>query len=113
MKLVYHKNLSPKKWFSYSISEQMANIGSEVFRTISWRKKDKKLSQLAFERSLELFDITIEDPKNLSVKNKEILRAREMWCDFIFGDNQYKQTDKLWQNYFYAFNFAARLERVK
>lgn len=105
-----HKDLTQEEWFEFSIFEQMANIGSEVFRALAWQNKNADYSQKAFERSLELFDLTIEDPKN-KTRLKEILRARELWCDFIVGDNQYKQTDKMWQNYFYAFNWAARLGR--
>jgi len=108
MKIVYHKGLTAKKWFSKSIFEQMANIGSEVFRTISWRDKDKKYSKMAFERCLELIDFTAADPKNKN-RLKEILRVRETLVDYFIGDNIYKSSDKLWQNYFYAFNYAARI----
>ncbi|MCL5795080.1 MAG: hypothetical protein M1338_01865 [Patescibacteria group bacterium] len=107
MKIVYHKGLTANNWFSKNIFEQMANVGSEVERTISWRKKDAKYSQLAFERCLELLDLTISDPKN-KPQLKELLRARELWADYILGDNQYNQNDRMWQNYFYAFNYAAR-----
>ena len=34
-----HKELASGKWFVLSFFEQMANIGSEIERTISWRKK--------------------------------------------------------------------------
>lgn len=54
----YHKDLTSSRWNKFSLMEQMANIGSEVFRAISWRTKDHKLSQLSFERALELFDLT-------------------------------------------------------
>lgn len=102
-----HKNLTPQKWAEYSIHEQMANIGSEVHRTIAWRNKNSQYAQMAFERSLELFDLTVVDPKNRN-HLKEILRARELWCDYIFGDNQYHQNDEMWEKYFHAFNYAAR-----
>ncbi|OGX48737.1 MAG: hypothetical protein A2216_01145 [Omnitrophica WOR_2 bacterium RIFOXYA2_FULL_45_12] len=102
-----HKDLAGGRWFEFSLLEQMANIGSEIFRTISWRDKNKDYQQKAFERSLELFDFTVLDPKNRK-RLKEILRARELWADYIYGGNQYNQTDILWQNYFYAFNRPAR-----
>ena len=104
----FHQDLSPKRWFKMSIFEQMANIGSDIFRTISWREKNKDLSQKAFARALELIDLTVDDPKNKN-RLKEILRMREALCDFFVGDNQYHSTDKCWQNYFYSFNYAARL----
>lgn len=102
-----HRNLSTGRWFELSFYEQMANIGSEIFRTISWGKKNKEYSQKAFERSLELFDLAVMDPKNKK-RLKEILRCRELWADYIYGGNQYKQNDAMWQNYFYAFNWAAK-----
>ena len=104
-----HKDLAGGRWFELSFVEQMANIGSEVFRAISWRDKNKDVSQQAFERSLELFDLTAMDPKNKK-RLKEILRSRELWVDYIYCANQYRQNDAVWQNYFYAFNYAARVK---
>lgn len=108
MKLAYHKNLSKNKWFSMSLAEQMANIGSEVERTIIWKnKKDKEYSRLAFERGLELVDITRLDPKNRD-RLGELCRMREILVDWFY-DNQYHSSDKSWQNYFLAFNHLARI----
>lgn len=108
MKIIYHKGLTKKQWFSKSIFEQMANIGSEVERTIIWREKDKKYSLLALERCLELIDLTAADPKN-RYRLKEILRSREALVDYFIGRNEYGSSDELWRNYFYGFNYAARL----
>jgi len=105
---IYHKQMANGAWRKFSLVEQMANIGSEVFRTISWREKDQKYSKMAFERCLELIDLTVADPKNRS-RLKEILRVRECLADYFFGDNIYYSTDKLWQNYFYGFNYATRI----
>lgn len=108
MNIIFHKGLSEKSWFSQSIFNQMANIGSEVFRFLKWRKKSKKDSQLAFERALELFDLTMADPKN-KVRLKEIARTREVLVDFDYT-NIYSSTEDDFMNYFYAFNYAARLK---
>ena len=105
---IYHPQMANGGWQKYSLVEQMANIGSEVFRAISWRKKDQELSQSAFGRSLELFDLTIADPKNKK-RLKEICRARELWADYFVGDNQYHFTSDWWQKYFYQFNWVARI----
>lgn len=109
MTIVFHKGLTTKKWFSMNIFEQMANIGSEVFRMLKWRKKDAKNSNLAFERALELIDLSLCDPKN-KIHSKEIARTREVLVDYTFS-NEYKSTDKFFENYFYSFNYAARLGR--
>ncbi len=91
--------------------EQMANIGSEVERAIKWKNKNNiEYSRMAFERALELLDFTVSDPKNRK-RLRELLRMREILADYFAFDNEYKSTDKSWQNYFYAFNWAARINK--
>jgi len=64
MKII-KKDLVIGRWKELDLVTQMANIGSEVERTISWRDKgNKPYSQKAFYRSLELIDLTIESPEN-------------------------------------------------
>jgi len=108
-----HKNLASGRWHELTFFEQMANIGSEVERTISWKKKNNsEYSKMAFERALELLDLTLRDPKNkTSSRLKELTRLYETLVDYFMYDNQYGSSDKLWHNYFYAFNYAARLNR--
>ncbi len=103
-----HKELALGRWQNLSFFEQMANIGSEIERTIKWKNKGNKLySDQAFQRALELLDLTIADKKN-ELRLRELLRVREILADYFFFNNEYKSTDKAWQNYFYAFTFAAR-----
>ena len=88
--------------------EQLANVGSEVYRTINWRNKDNlDYSNKAFERALELLDFTITDPKNRS-RLKELTRVRECLVDYFMYDNIYGSSDEKWEKYFYAFAYAAR-----
>lgn len=108
--IMHHKTLTLEKWNAFSFVEQMANVGSEIHRTISWREKDSHLSSLAFERALELLDITIADPKNKS-KLKELCRLRELAADYFFGQNEYNSDDAFFEKYFYNFNYAARIGR--
>jgi len=37
-----HKKLAAGRWEKLTFFEQMANIGSEVGRSIKWKKKTKK-----------------------------------------------------------------------
>lgn len=106
----YHKDLIESgRWFKLSFFEQMANVGSEVGRTIKWKNKgNEEYSRLAFERALELLDFTIEDSRNKK-RLRELTRVRECLADYFVFDNEYKSTDKSWQNYFHPFNFAARI----
>lgn len=104
---IFHKEMM-SRWNKLSIFEQMANIGAEVGRTISWRKKDnREMSRNALYRALELIDFSVDDSKN---KNslKEILRMREILVDYFMGDNIYHSTDQAWEKYFYYFNLVAR-----
>jgi hypothetical protein len=102
-----HQELAGGKWNAISFFEQMANIGSEIGRTMAWRSKNTPYSQQAFDRALELLDLTINDSKNAG-RLKELLRVREILIDYFQCDNQYGSNDTLWENYFYCFNYAAR-----
>ncbi|MFH0876655.1 MAG: hypothetical protein V1863_00340 [Candidatus Omnitrophota bacterium] len=104
-----HQELAKGRWFEFSLVEQLANVGSEVERTINWRNKgNHQYSRLAFERALELLSLTIDDPKN-KARLKEPTRLYELLVDYFAGDNLYASSDKLWRNYFLAFAYAARL----
>jgi hypothetical protein len=110
--MIIHKQLASGRWFKLSLVEQLANIGSEVERTIIWKDKDINLSNKAFERALELLDLTISDPKNKK-RLKEVLRVREALADYFVFDNEYNSTDEQWQKYFYNFNYAVAIRKGK
>ena len=98
-----HKELANGRWNTFTFFMQMANIGSEVLRSLRWKEKDKINSQLAAERALELLDLTMDDPKNhTSGRSKELWRLREFMADSLFFNNEYKSTLKSWENYFNA-----------
>ena len=106
-----HKTLAAGRWNLLSFAEQMANIGSEIERTISWKKKGRlEISGRAFERALELLDLTVADPKNQS-RLRELLRVREAVSDHFVFDNSYQSTHESWQRYFGSFLTAARGRR--
>ncbi|MBN2318246.1 MAG: hypothetical protein JXR49_04180 [Acidobacteria bacterium] len=106
-----HQELAAGRWTRLSFAEQMANVGSEVERTISWKNKGRlEFSQRAFERALELLDLTISDIKNRR-RLKELLRVRESLADHFFFDNSYKSSPESWQRYFHSFMIAARGKR--
>ena len=103
-----HKGLAAGRWEKLSLAEQMANIGSEIERALIWKSKDNVLySQKAFERALELIDLTLENTKSFA-RLKEIARLREATVDYFFGTNQFRSTERLWRNYFSPFTYAAR-----
>ncbi len=106
-----HKDLAAGLWQKLSFVEQMANIGSEVERALAWKAKNNaEYSQKAFERALELIDLSLESVKGFS-RLKELARVREAFVDFFDGRNEFKTTEKLWRNYFLNFAFAARRDK--
>ncbi len=137
-----HKQLAEGRWFKFTLAEQLANVGSEVERTILWKNKpnpplktedigvgflrdvsappnslirnrnknNRDYSNKAFERALELLDLTVEDAKN-KFRLKEILRLREALVDYFVFDNEFSSSDELWRKYFLPFNFVVRRNR--
>ena len=104
-----HKDLAAGAWDKLSLVEQMANIGSEVERALNWRiKKNSDYSEKAFERALELIDLTLDSPGKHYASLKEIARVRETLVDYFFGVNQFISSEKSLRNYFISFTYAAR-----
>ena len=107
-----HKNLAEGRWAQMPLSEQMANIGSEVSRALHWTKKNnEKYCQKAIVRALELISLTLD---TVSVKShiRELTRLRELLIDYFYGSNQFSSSEVLWQKYFDHFNYAARGKNI-
>jgi len=103
-----HRDLAAGRWKDLPLLERMANIGGEVERAIGWRAKDNiEYSRKAFERALELIDLTLESsPKRSHLR--EIARMREALVDYFFGANEFKSTESSWRKYFSHFTCAVR-----
>lgn len=105
----WHKNLVDGKWHRMTLDEQMGNIGSEVDRSLKWhRKGDIQKRDDAVARALELFSLSMTDPKNVATHGYEIARAKEVFLDYIFGDQQYGYTEQDFENYYMFFALRAR-----
>ena len=103
-----------ERWREFNALEQMGNIGSEVYRAFSWQKRgDEEHGQQALAVTLELFDLTLADPRWSKIRGrlKEIGRARELVCDFFLGENQYNETGEKLMKYFDEFALAARKDK--
>ena len=109
--MTMHKDLAAGQWFQLSFCEQMANVGSEIERALSWRSKGRSdFSGRAFERALELLDLSVADGKN-RLRLGEILRVREALVDHFVFENSYQSTADSWRRYFGAFLQAVRGSR--
>lgn len=103
---IQHKELYNGRWSRMSFLEQMANIGSEVYRANNWKNKgNDEYAKEAFFRSLELFDLT-KDSKLTKPQLKELCRMREIWVDYFYYDNDYKYTEESINNYFMYLTIA-------
>lgn len=107
-----HTGLASGRWQQLSICEQLGNIGSDIARALRAREQgSKEREDAALDRALELFDLTISDPKNHGPRLRELCRAREVVCDFFFGENEYGSTPDSLDRYFLTFALAARLDK--
>jgi hypothetical protein len=106
-----HKQLALGRWKQFSFAEQMGNIGSEIERAIRWKEKgNPEYSNLAFERVLELIDLTIANVKT-GPRLRELTRTREALVDHFVFSNEYRSTDECWKKYFFCFAYAAQMHR--
>ena len=106
-----HPGLAAGRWQTFSLVEQLANVGSEVERALAWDEKGNPgVSERAFGRALELLALTIEDPRHRH-RLRELTRLREVLLDSFVGDNEYGSTPAAWRRYFGAFGMAAAVRR--
>lgn len=89
-----------------TLAEQLGHIGSEVSRTNLAQGKNKERFNSAVERALELFDLTLSDMRWRG-RLREIGRAREVFCDAVYGGKEYSSSFKNLQSYFDLFALAA------
>jgi len=105
-----HPELAAGRWQRLSLAEQLANVGAEVGRMRRRRGDVEPAATTAFERALELLDLTLADPRWRG-RLKEIARARELLCDAALGGREYGTTLEDLDRYFLAFAMAARRGR--
>jgi hypothetical protein len=99
------------KWAKMTIFEQMGNIGSEVGRAISAKRRgDIKLQDGAIDRAIDLFDATAKHlAQQSSPRLKEVLRSRDQFLSLFFADN-FDDAPAI-EDYFMQFALAARSGR--
>ena len=104
-----HSEETRVNWEKMPLILQMANIGSEVSRSLKWAEKGNQVrADKAIDRTLELFDLTIESHKTEPYL-KEILIAREEFCDYFFGNNSWSTDPVKMQKYYDGFAMMHRL----
>jgi len=99
-----------KRWRRFDLIDQLANIGSELNRVIMWQKRDKQKVKEFAHATLDLFDLTIDDPR-WRYRLKEILRARYLFCDALWGKNEFKTSLQDLEKYFFHYAYYSRNRR--
>ena len=103
--------MNTQRWHSLSVLQQLGNIGSEVARAFAWHAKGDSLHfESAFDRTLELMDMSIADPQ-WGRRRKELLRIREVFCSYFFGGNEYHLDPATLNKDFLYYGIAARAAR--
>ena len=99
-----HRDLA-ERWWTMTVAEQLGNIGSEISRAAKWTARNPAIARAALWRALDLFDLTLDDPRHRQspARLREIARAREVVVDLFDGPNQYASTPASLQRYFDAF----------
>lgn len=101
-----------KSWGQMTLLEQLGNIGSEVERYASWKKRgDEDYANSAFFRAIDLFNETINDERWPWYRKKEIGRLKETFCDAYYGGELYGTPIEFFQKYFLYCGLAARANR--
>jgi hypothetical protein len=91
------------RWFQKSVSEQLANVGSEVSRAIRWENKGDHVKKMNFYRkAIDFLELSEQDPKNQK-RLKELSLLKEELEDYFEGENLYMTTDKVLLRYYDSF----------
>ena len=110
MEKYWHQNMASGRWHTFSLAEQMGNIGSEFERAARWQEdSDAAHKEQAKNRMFELMDLTISDLRWQHLRRlRELTRTREVLTDFFYGDNIYNSTADDLKKYFFYFALLAR-----
>lgn len=102
----HHITLSNGRWHSMTLAEQLANVGSEVHRARMAQEKHSERFLRASERALELFDLTLADPR-WKGRLFELGRMRDIFADTVLGGHEYAINLKDLEPYFDRFALLA------
>ena len=73
-----HSSLSPERWSTFSLDQQILMIGNEMNRAAKvMRPEDSASRQRSYERILRLVDLTVEVQQRKNLR-RELLRWRDL-----------------------------------
>src|SRR3989338_7236131 len=98
-----HTSLAQGRWFTFTLSAQLGNVGSEFERAVKWASANDVIRfESALARFLELLDLTIADPLWIGCRRRELLRLRESAISALLEDGTGSAQEGL-KKYFYYF----------
>jgi len=101
-----------ERWSKFSFAEQIGHVGSEISRARHWNEKNEPFSrENALIRSIELIDLTITAQSGKR-SLKEIVRLREVICDWLFEKKEYDVSLSSLQKYCEAFYLSVQLKKT-
>jgi len=105
-----HKNLAAGRWFELSLTEQLANIGSEYNRAAAAKRKgNEERYQNACDRTLELCELTLDDQRwRHKPALKELCRMNAEVARTLVDETQ---PDPRLQAYFDGHAYAVRFSK--
>lgn len=110
----YHPELASGRWFTFSIAEQLANVGSEYERALRAKGQgDGERFKHALARMLELMDLTIADSRWRNHRLKELCRIRGIACDQLCSEHPEPWARQDLKDYFLQFGILANNERQR
>lgn len=109
---IIHNQLASGRWSTCTLAEQLGNVGSEVGRTFkNLRNGNQQYLTPAFDRAIELLDLTITDVRWNVFRKQELLRAREEFCNAVFSPSINHENLNQLEKYFMDFALLARRSR--
>ena len=110
--MTLHPDLTPDRWGTLTLAEQLGNAGADVGRAIRAREGGNELRLASnLDRALAQLDLTLADPRWAGHRRREIARAREVVSDLLAGDNVYASTPASVERWFMAYAVEARSGR--
>lgn len=105
MKVAYFSDYARGKWWQLSLSEQMSHLGSEIGRAVRWAKTHPQRSWNAVERALELFALTLDDPRWRAMpwRLRELARLKEEFVDWATDRRSFSSNPDKMLRYFESF----------
>lgn len=83
----FHPTLTAQKWHAFEKPKQILNIASELTRARNgYAKGDMAALINSLDRTFELMELTVSDPKWSRGGRRELLRLREYLGEYYIAD---------------------------